>query len=987
MVLFKRKPVKFLSPPDIDDDAAEVWHIPQTGEIFVTYEDYLSRMEFYKQRRFNDQITGHSGLTFFEAFNSELTGGREVDANFPEALKGPILRKVQFQTISRLDNLVDMIYDEFKHDFYPGEEVTVTMDGGDRVHGLVRDKTSFGPRMLSDGSQAQPITRYLVNIKDTEEETMVTDEHICRDRGVFTKSMLRSFIKKTVIREAWTGAPWLVKHDYAALYHIDTRVPPQLRYDTKVQERRQLQAQKRATPHDVNGHGAAAAAAIHQGPVRLPELKPAPKSHKGKQGTQGAKGLKWPLNMSVNGANGYGHHHAGLRDVPSPLSPPPPPPPKYPIDDLLLEPKEGSTRPRLNFMCKNPPVDVEGRGPMCDRIDMASVGALLETWDTLNVYCEIFRLDSFTFDDFVEAMSVASDRVHVQLFEEIHCAVLKILVESESEGGRVCIALPELGDDDADEDAAAGPESPEPTPEPEPKPAGRATRSSLAKLEAERLAAEAAAAEEENLRAELASRHRAEELLKEYDWIEHLRKRDFAHGGWQRIIVGLLHQLSKKERQEKACEELLLQLVPPNTNPTQEAVRQTYARLDVNYRAVRGYMDDCSEAMTKYRKDRIEWQRQRKQAMEDLRQLNEERKALRPDVAPPDDHHHDVKEEDVKMADADKSLMDREGDADGKGKAHRKRRGRGQTEKQRKADEERERKARDKDKGRDGKGHKGPTKLPPQQMKQYNKLLKEIQKREDIIKECESEIGVIENDLREADCARTRVLGKDRFWNRYYWFERNGMPYGGLPNSSTAFADYANGCIWVQGPDELERTGYIDVPAELQNEYRARFDMTIPERKAREEDGTSVFNAAQWGYICEPEDVDRLIRWLDPRGLNELKLRKELLNYRDKMATHMERRQKYLSEAEAETAATGAEPGQVKERRDEAAKRTSSRFRDKTPETRHYRCLRWENTMALELLGHLHAEQPPPPRPKKQTRKREAAGEAAGRGPAKTRRR
>jgi hypothetical protein len=31
-------------------------------------------------------------------------------------------------------------------------------------------------------------------------------------------------------------------------------------------------------------------------------------------------------------------------------------------------------------------------------------------------------------------------------------------------------------------------------------------------------------------------------------------------------------------------------------------------------KAVRGYMEDCSETMTKYRKDRVEWQRQRKQA-------------------------------------------------------------------------------------------------------------------------------------------------------------------------------------------------------------------------------------------------------------------------------------------------------------------------------------------------------------------------------------
>ncbi|RCI10705.1 hypothetical protein L249_5324, partial [Ophiocordyceps polyrhachis-furcata BCC 54312] len=919
-----------------------VWHIPQTGEIFVTYEDYLSRMEFYKQRRFNDQITGHSGLSFFEAFNSELTGGREVDANFPEALKGPILRKVQFQTISRLDNLVDMIYDEFKHDFYPGEDVTVTVHGGDRVHGLVRDKTSFPPRMLSDGSKTQPTTRYLVNIKVTEEETMVTTEHIYRDRGVFTKSMLRSFIKKTVTRDAWTGAPWLVKHDYAAVYHIDTR----------------LQAQKRAVPHDANGHGpAAAAAALQQGPVRLPELKPAPKSHKAKHG--GAKGLKWPLDMSVNGSssNGYAHHPAGgpPREPTSPPSPPPPPPPK------------------------DPPVPVQGRGTMCDRIDMASVGALLETWDTLNVYCEIFRLDSFTFDDFVEAMSVASDRVRVQLFDEIHCAVLKVLVESESQGGRVCIALPELSDDEEDDEGeddedAAEPETAEPTPEP--KPTGRATRSSLAKLEAERLAAEAAAAEEASLRAELESKHRAEELLREYDWIGHLRRRDFAHGGWQRIVVGLLHQLSKKERQEKACEELLLQLVPPNTNPTLEAVRQSYAKLDVNYRvqalqilcmltmetkAVRAYMEDCSESMTKYRKDRIEWQRQRKQAMEELRQFNEERKTLMPEVAPTvDANHNHIKEEDVKSTDANESLIDQAEDGDTV-KGQKKRRSRGPSEKQRKRDEEKERKGRDK---------KGSIKLPPQQMKQYNKLLKEIQKREDTIKECESEIAVIENDLREADCARTRVLGKDRFWNRYYWFERNGMPYGGLPNSSTAFSEYANGCIWVQGPDELERTGYIDMPAEQQDEYRARFAMTIPERKAREEDGTSVFNASQWGYICEPDDVDRLIRWLDPRGVNELKLRKELLAYRDKMAMHMERRNKYLADAAAATTTTTTTTTKSDERelREETAKRTSSRIREKTPpDTTPYRCLRWQNTMALESLGHLHAEEPTTrARPKKQ---------------------
>ncbi|KAG6015221.1 hypothetical protein E4U43_005586 [Claviceps pusilla] len=984
----------------MQDENTEVWHIPQTGEIFVNYEDYLNRMDFYKQRRFNDQITGHSGLTFFEAFNSELTGGREVEATFPEALKGPILRKVQFQTVSRLDNLVDLIFDEFRHDYYPGEEVSVTLNGGDRVHGLVRDKTTFGPRILPDGSRTLPVTRYLVNIKDTDEETIVTDEHICRDRGVFTKAMLRSFIKKTVIREAWTGAPWLVKHDYANMYHIDTRVPPHLRYDMKLLERKQILAQKKCTGHEMNGHAQA-------GPVRLPELKPATKSHKAKQSQPGSKAPKWYLAESVSSINGTEQHERQARQ-PTPPPPPPSPPPKYPIEDLALPPKEGSLRPRLKFLCRDPPVKVEHAldefQPFQDKINMVTVGAFLETWDTLNVYCEIFQLDSFTFDDFVEAMTVASATTRVQLYDEIHCSVLKILVDSEKEGGKVRITLPDLEDDESDEDDDDEDEEDEgdedaesQTPEPEEKPKGRATRSSLAKLEAERLAAEAAAAEEEEIRQEQESRTRAEELMREFDWIDHLRKRDFGSGGWERIIVGLLHQLSKDARHKETCEELLTQLVSPDMEPTQEVVQQNYAKLDVNHRvmvlqilclltmqtkAVRGYMEDCSETMTKYRKDRIEWQRQKKQAIEEVRQLQEQRRELVPDVDPADEVDTSASKEDdeTKMANADESRIEKEAGIEGAFKeanqAKGKRRGRPPLDKTKKREADAERERRIKEKPQE------PVKLTPQQQKHYNKILKEIQKKEDIIKKCEEEVAVIENDLREADCPRTRVLGKDRFWNRYYWFERNGMPYGGLPTSSTASAEYANGCIWVQGPDDMEREGYIDGPPEAQMEYKAKFHMSVSERKAKEENGTSLFTARQWGYISEPEDVIALIKWLDPRGFNELKLRKELTNYKDRIVKHMQNRKTYLSGVGGDSGG-----GDEANKDEQTTKRISSRIRDKTPETPSYRCLRWENTMALDELGYLHSNPPPPPRARKQTKKREAQSEAAGRSSAKSRRR
>ncbi|KAL2188676.1 hypothetical protein L209DRAFT_763357 [Thermothelomyces heterothallicus CBS 203.75] len=1063
MVLFKRKPVQFLPVPEIEDEDQEVWHIPQTGEIFLTYEDYLHRMDFYKQKRFICTISGHSGLTFFDALESELAGAAEVDQAFPEALKGPILRRVQFQTVSRIDTLVDQLYDEFKNDYYPGEAVTVHILGGERLQGVVRDKTRFGSKVLPDGTLTPPFSRYFVSLDERpDEEAVVDDSHIFRDRKVFTKAVLRSFIKKTVTREAWNGAPWLVKHDVAEKYHIDTRIPPHLRYDNKLLERKQLQLQKKASQFDPT---MVTPTPVSPTGLKLPELKPAPKSHKSK-----AQQAFQAQQHAIKGKHSTfgGHEPGSFVHLPLPGNPfqfpmsfrgqvpppvvrqreptPPPPPPKYPIEDLQVEPRK-LVRPQLKYLCRDTPVEVQpdSKSPQSDKIRMKSVGPLLETWDTLNVYCEIFKLDSFTFDDFVETMLVASAETPVQLFDEIHCAVLKILVDSEAEGGKVQIQLPELEEEDEEEEEQEEEEEEEDeeeeqeenaarTPEPEPQPSGRATRRSVARAEAERLAAEAAAAERELREAENAPKHRAEELLRDYDWIEHLRKRDFREGGWQMIMVGLLHHLSRNERLHASCEELLQQLVPTDIEPSQETVRQRYSVLDVNYRvqalqiicmltsetkAVRGYMEDCSETMTAYRKEKIEWQRKRKQLIEDLKALNDQRKILLPDNLPPSPPLEPVKTNgDVKMSDVEDlpaNTSDEVPDTDEDGPTRKLRRANDRAaERKRKAEKEQERKEK----------AEAAAKMP-KQSKQFQRVLKDIQKKEDEIAECEREIAVIDNDLREADCPRTRVLGKDRFWNRYYWFERNGMPYGGLPDSSTAWAGYANGCIWVQGPDELEREGYIDMAPEYQDEYKAKFGMTVPERKKMEEGTTSVFNAFQWGYYADPEDVDALLAWLDPRGFNELKLRKELVNYRDKIVTNMENRKKYLAESEkqlkeknaqndAESAAgpassanatitttttttkrmstrargvTTISAARLQDQADEseqaaaaaaaAAASSSSSSSEKTTKPKYYRCMNWQNTMALDEIGHLHSVEPLPARPRKATKKKEAAMAAA----------
>lgn len=544
---------------------------------------------------------------------------------------------------------MDRLYDEFKSDFYPGEHVTVSIHTGERFTGVVRDKARFGSKILPDGGLSVPFSRYFVSLDDREDdEAVVDDNNIWRDRKIFTKSVLRSFIKKTVTREAWTGAPWLVKDEIAIQYKIDTRVPTHLRWETKLRERKQAQTQKRLSGQ-INPQSQEMAGMTNsfhsQGPVRLPELKPAtrppkvPKHHNQNGDGKGNKNalprhqpgqfvhLPLPGNPFQFPLSFRNNQLPPMPPVYVPEPPPPPPPPKYPIEDLSLEPGR-LVRPPIKFMCKDPPVEVEAKPAFGGDILMRSVGHFLETWDTLNVYCEIFQLDSFTFDHFVEAMQVASEDVKVELFDEIHCAVLKILVHAEADGGKVQFRLPELESEEDSEEEVED-EDEESEDDATPQPTARATRSSIAKLEAERLAAEAKAAEKEEKALENQPKHRAEEFLADYDWIAHLRKRQFRDGGWQAIMVGLLCQLSKDERRKTVCEELLIELVPRNVEVTQETIRQHYATLDVNRRiqalqiicmltaetkAVRRYMEDCSEQMTAFRKDKIDWQRQRKTA-------------------------------------------------------------------------------------------------------------------------------------------------------------------------------------------------------------------------------------------------------------------------------------------------------------------------------------------------------------------------------------
>jgi len=294
-------------------------------------------------------------------------------------------------------------------------------------------------------------------------------------------------------------------------------------------------------------------------------------------------------------------------------------PVKYPMEDLeIKQPKTNPVRPSLKFFSDDVPEGVEA--PSEEKktgILMKSLGPLLCTWETLNVHDTIYMLDSFTFDDFVGAMRFADEEVECELFVEVHCSILKQIVNSS---GKLQTPLPRMAESEESDEEDSSKES---TPTPEPEPPKRTTRSSLRKSEAQEIVKPRTPTPE--LPKDL---HKAEQFVAEFNWIEQCKIRNFREGGWQAIVVALLYRLSFDPIQKDACDEILAQLVPPDEEPTIDTIANHYVHLDVNLRvsalerilrltvtteAFRDQLLAAAQDMTKLRKEKIDFQRKRKE--------------------------------------------------------------------------------------------------------------------------------------------------------------------------------------------------------------------------------------------------------------------------------------------------------------------------------------------------------------------------------------
>jgi hypothetical protein len=641
------------------------WEVDKTGELFATYDEYLSRLDFYRRKTFTCEITGRTGLDFFEALRSEVNGSKEIQDSFPESLHRPVLKEVHHRIEQRLEQLVNIVHDKYKEEYFPGEQVHISRSTGEALEGKIREKIILGGGVPQYTISLHPPTKY--NFEDIQ----VSGEFLRRDRKNFNKQLLRSFLRDSLTKEAWHGSPWCVKPVLAQKFGLPLQVPQYLQHSAVTEKRKQEALQKKAIQQqlkDANksmgvitdfrqypGNKKNGQMHIPSGPGFMQPVwssKPGgkQKQHKFVPAFNGAIGQQQfvqyngsqDLRMSHYAPNANGDMEPvmvtqdGILHYPNgtvfqTLTIPmhrkdqegtPPPMLKFPTEDLEVPMKYYNVeRPTLKNFTDLELAGIEGDDECpTGKYDDTSVGPLLEVWNTLNVHSEVFVLDSFTIDDFTQALRFSSPDIGCELLAEAHCAVLKLFVD---ESGKLLVDLPQVEDDsDSSEDSEEDDEesSPESEESPEPQPLRRATRGSLRKEEAVALA-------EARSPTPNPFAHRGEEYQAKSPWQERCKEREFAHNMWLGVLAGFLYHLSLKPSMKERCDKILCELLPLDEEPTDETIIENYRFLNVNLRlqaleiitkmtigttVIREQLDRMTQEMTDLRKKRIDQQRARK---------------------------------------------------------------------------------------------------------------------------------------------------------------------------------------------------------------------------------------------------------------------------------------------------------------------------------------------------------------------------------------
>lgn len=193
---------------------------------------------------------------------------------------------------------------------------------------------------------------------------------------------------------------------------------------------------------------------------------------------------------------------------------------------------------------------------------------------------------------------------------------------------------------------------------------------------------------------------------------------------------------------------------------------------------------------------------------------------------------------------------------------------------------------------------------------------------------------LVDRELRKfSGGVGVRALGRDRFWNKYWWFDGYGsgvagiMEHGVQTGKTSHLSPFGTGKLFVEGSGKQPFLGQVSGITGRQAGQRRVMIFRDPSYHKSDDPfvmirdqegqaqgvaslGDNWLAAGEWAYYETTAQIDELLCWLNPRGVRESNLKNTLTKYYDLITFNLEKRQEEIEKAKEveESDAKGRRP-------------------------------------------------------------------------------
>ncbi|CEP18139.1 hypothetical protein [Parasitella parasitica] len=857
----------------------EVWYLRSTNEVFKDYESYINKLTLYHQAIWECERTGRTNLTYEQALESEKNEHERAEYHFSEVLRKSILNKVQFRTyVARILDIVPVqVLSDANINYAANSNSENQNDGGVNVprqaNGRLRFPDAFllpTPQYLENTpSDAAPtnnereefITEYRYKVQLLDEDgrplekltRIVEGPTFIRDGQLFNRYNVQCFIRDCCYRENYIFSPWLIKPSTANMYGIETALPPYLEkfqnqvFDIPSKRRRIANSHKTADEKEAEKQARREETLLQK--AKMKEERDRLRIEKKKQAA-----VKYPVeDLDLPIYRKDPNNNWTLIDMS---------PQKYVSKDGIIPyPTGGRTERPIPHYSSPIPAEL--------------FDTFISTWAFLTVFAEPLKLTAYSVDEFEKALFHQSHQPKATVLVEYNACLLNVIIKERKDntfneiinGDAVENYLDSLekSDDESDEENDGNAKQ----------------RSSKLKPESSLLPkVERGWRDKDHLR--FAQKWDNKELRANYE-----------RRGWETTLIGCINDIATPELLPN-IDELLCHLNPRLNSSAADREKQ-YPTLTVKQKleileflvnvvnestVIKNYMDYCQDQLTEFRKYKVELNKESKALAARRIEMDRRDKAEKSE----EDDNNENEEGGSASENSDNSNEDSEMESDSSGTrvTNRKRKQMSRQEKLKQKQREREEKETQRKKQ-----YAEQRQIAKVKNQEHRTRMNERRKLEEDERTIKRKEDHLEKNMRRYMTLRIRPLGKDRFNNRYIYLDNVGV-------SNT----YGTGRLYVSSPTDIDIQMMMERDFDtanfgdrawgygggrwfiiklMQEQGFAEESEWLDKRMSELSMPHSSDYRGWWKYYSEPEEIEQLLSWLNPKGFREQKLKTELL--------------------------------------------------------------------------------------------------------------